>query len=203
MMMLQPLTFSLALALGILAIGTPAQTLPSVDQPGTPLLQLKIISSKETYAVNETILTKTIFINLSDKTVCFPEPVQQVHVPEQGYLAIQVERRGGPEREQFLGAFHGRPSLPHEKLLLEINQKWIKLPPNETYTTESVRAPAPIDTPGQWQLHETYFPPQGSFSASYRNKLEAAAKEVGCVLPVTQVSNETASINIIAPPEKN
>ena len=81
MMRLQPLPFSLALASGILAIGTPAQTSPSVDQPGTPLLQVKIISSKETYAVNETILTKTIFINLSYKTLFFPEPVRQIHVP--------------------------------------------------------------------------------------------------------------------------
>jgi hypothetical protein len=198
----QFLTALLGLALGAFAFGTPAQSAASVDHPATPILRLKIIPSKETYAANETILIKTIFTNLSDKTVCFPQPVQQIHVPEQGYLAIQAERPGGPEREEFLPAYHGRLSLPHEKLLLEINQKWIKLAQNETYTTEVVRAPATIDTPGQWQLHETYLPPQGSFGvASYRNKLQAAAEEAGCILPVTPVEAETATVNIVAAPE--
>jgi hypothetical protein len=70
-MRLQSLTVCLVPALGALAIGAPAQTVASIDQPGTPLLQLKVVPSKEAYTAKETILTETIFTNLSDKTVCF------------------------------------------------------------------------------------------------------------------------------------
>jgi hypothetical protein len=163
-----------------------------------------MIPNKETYAVKESVLTKTTFTNLSDTVLCFPKPEQGRQVPAQGYLAIQV---AGPpsakEYEHFLEHIDRRATWPLEKLLLEIEQDWIKLPSNETYTTASARVTATFDVPGQWRLTETYLPPEGSFGGdAYRKYLTSAAKSVGCTLPVTEVSAETVAINIVEPPEK-
>jgi hypothetical protein len=131
-----------------------------------------------------------------------PKPAQQIQDPEQGYLVIHALSLGGADWDEFLEGFAGQASVPIEKVVLQIKQKWIKLPPSETYTTELARALNNIGTPGQWKLHETYMPPEGSFGgASYRNELKAAAKEVGCVLPVTRVEAQTTTINIVAPSE--
>jgi len=198
------LAISLSFSFSVFAIGTPPQTVASKDRLGTPVLRLKVISNKETYAVKESVLTKTTFTNLSDMVLCFPKPEQGRQVPAQGYLAIQV---AGPpsakEYEYFLEHIDRRGTWPREKLLLEIEQDWIKLPPNETYTTASARVTATFDVPGQWRLTETYLPPEGSFGGdAYRKYLTSAAKSVGCTLPVTEVSAETVAINIVEPPEK-
>jgi hypothetical protein len=200
----QFLAISLSFCFSVLAIGTPSQTAAGKDRSGTPVLRLKLIPNKETYAVKESVLTKTTFTNLSDAVLCFPKPEQGRQVPAQGYLAIEV---AGPpsaeEHEYFLEHIDGRGTWPREKLLLEIEQDWIKLPPSETYTTASARVIATLDVPGQWLLTEKYLPPEGSFGGdAYRNYLTSAAKSAGCTLPVTEVSAETVAINIVEPPKK-
>ena len=89
-MMQQFLTVSLVFTLGACAIGTASQTVASKDRSATPVLQLRIIPSKETYAPSESVITKTVFTNLSDKLLCFPKPEQGRQVAVQGYLIIQV-----------------------------------------------------------------------------------------------------------------
>jgi hypothetical protein len=108
---------------------TPPQTVASEDRSGTPVLRLKVIPNKRNYAMRETVLTKTTFTNLSDTVLCFPKPEQGRQVPAQGYLAIQA---AGPPRskeyEYFLEHIDRGATWPRDKLLLEIEQDWIKLP---------------------------------------------------------------------------
>jgi len=200
----QFLTVSLVFTVTVLTIGAPSQTVDKKNRPETPLLRLTMISSKDTYALKEGILIKTIFTNQSDKTLCFPKPEQEIEVPAQGYLTIKiVGPPGASEIEAFIDHIDGRGTWPREKLLLEIKQRWIKLPPNETYTTALERVRATPDSPGQWRLTETYLPPEGSFGGdAYRNELKSAANNAGCTLPETEVSAETIMINVVAAPEK-
>lgn len=189
---------------GALVAGAPPQVVVRKDGTETPVLRLKVIPSKETYAVKESVLTKTIFTNVSDRTLCFPKPEQKIEDPQQGYVTFQVVGPpGAPEIGYFLEHIDGGGIWPPGRIPLEIRQKWIKLPPNEEYTTEPAGIPVAPNIPGKWQLTGTYLPPQGSFGgAAYRNELKSAAKSVGCTLPVTEVSAETITINIVAQPEK-
>jgi|HubBroStandDraft_6_1064221.scaffolds.fasta_scaffold782239_1 hypothetical protein len=196
----------LVFTVAALAIDASSQTVARKDPPGTPMLRLKVIPSKEDYVLKEDVLTKTIFTNQSDKILCFPKLEREIEIPAQGYLTIKVVGPpGASEREVMLEHIDG-PGLhrTREELLLDIKQRWIKLPPNETYTTGLERVPATPDSPGQWQLTETYLPPQGSFGGdSYRNELKSAAHNAGCTLPETKVSAETITVNVVALPEKN
>jgi hypothetical protein len=202
-MMQQFLTISLLFTLSACAIVTASQTVASKNRSATPVLQLRIIPSKETYAPRESVITKTVFTNLSDKLLCFPKPEQGRQVAAQGYLAIQVVAPSeSPEFEQFIEVIDGPGPWPREKLLSEIKERWIKLPPKETYTTEAAQVPATFGMPGQWQLKETYRPPEGSFQSAYREQLKSAALSVGCTLPDTPVPAEAITINIVSPPEK-
>jgi hypothetical protein len=183
---------------------TPPQTVTSKDRSGTPVLRLELIPNKRNYGMNETVLTKTTFTNLSDTVLCFPKPEQGRQLPLQGYLAVQTAGPPSPkEYEYFLEHIDSRGPWPREKLLLEIEHDWIKLSPSETYTTASAPVTAILDVPGQWRLTETYLPPEGSFGGdAYRNYLTSAAKSAGCVLPVTEVSAETVVITVADKPEE-
>ena len=61
-------------------------------RPSPPELKVKVISSKETYFLREDVFTKTEFLNLTDKTLCFPEPAQDCE--NHGYWVRNNERRG-------------------------------------------------------------------------------------------------------------
>lgn len=168
-----------------------------------PVLQIKLIPSKETYALKESVMTKTVLANLSDKLLCFPKPAQGKHVAVQGYLEIQVVAPpGAPDTDHFVEVIDGRGTWPREKVLSEIKERWVKLPPKETYTTEAARVPATFDLRGQWQVQETYRPPEGSFGPGYREQLKSAGLSVGCTLPEAPVPAEAIAINIVSPPAK-
>jgi hypothetical protein len=199
----QFLAISLAFSFSVFAIGAPPQTVASDDLSATPVLRLRVTLNKESYAVKKSVLTNTTFTNLSDTVLCFPKPEQGRQVPAQGYLAIQVARPPSAKESDsiyFLEHIDRRGTWSRQKLLLEIQRDWIKLSPNETYTTASAQITATFDVPGQWRLTEKYLPPRGSFGGdAYRKYLASAAKSVGCTLPVSEVSAETVTINIVEP----
>jgi hypothetical protein len=199
----QLLGICLALTLVVCAIGAASQTATD-NRLAKPALHMKMIPSKAAYAPKESVTAKTILTNLSDKRLCFPKPEQGRHIAVQGYFEIQVVAPpGAPDVEQFIEVVDARVPWPREKLLSDINERWIKLWPKETYTTEAARVPARFDTPGQWLIKETYRPPEDSVANWYREALKSAALSTNCTLPDSPVSAEDVTINVVSPPEKN
>jgi hypothetical protein len=164
-----------------------------------------MILGKETYSLHEPVFIKTEFTNLSDKTLCFPKPDQGRTNSVQGYLAMEVTAPpGDTEIEKFIEVIDGKGVWPREKLLSEIKQRWIWLPPHEVYVPDPAQVQTEFNFPGNWQIEETYQPPEGSFdrAGEYRKYLKSAALSVGCTLPETEVSAQPVTINITAAPEK-
>jgi hypothetical protein len=178
--------------------GTRPQTARSITPTALPLLRLKFVPNKETYAMNERVFIKAVITNLSDQTLCFPKPDREATNPIQGYLYTEVTPPAhATEIEQFINHIDARP-IPRDKLLAEIEQRWIKVLPNARYTTESTQFATKFSVPGQWQLESTYFPPESGFGRGYREHLKTAASSVGCTLPDADVSAEPITIFIVA-----
>jgi hypothetical protein len=54
----------------------PSLARDKTPQPKVPELKIRIVPSKEKYTLRLKVLAKTEFTNLTDKTLCFPEPSQ-------------------------------------------------------------------------------------------------------------------------------
>ncbi len=191
--------------LGMSSIAARPQTANDLPASAAPLLKLRIILGKETYALHEPLFIKTEFTNLSDRTLCFPKPEQGRTVPVQGYLVTGViAPPGDNEVEKFIEVFDGGGVWPREKLLSEIKQRWIWLPPHEVYVSDPAQVQTELNFPGNWQIEETYQPPEGSFdrAGEYRKYLKTTALSVGCTLPETEVSTQPVTISVMAAPEK-
>ena len=186
-------------ALGVCSICALSQAAENTLLRKAPELKLRIMLGKETYTLHEKVFTKAEFTNLSDKTLCFPEPVQDCVDSVPGYLITKGEAPANTpgEHEQFICVRDGR-AWPGEKLPSEIEQRWIKLAPNKVYVTKSAEANVIFDVPGQWRLETTYHPPEGPFHpAEFRRHIESAARMVGCTIPETAVSAEPITVNVV------
>jgi hypothetical protein len=159
-------------------------------------LRLRIMPDKETYSLHDEIFTKVEFTNVSNLTVCFPEPAQEYVAASQGVLTRKlIGSTGTEENERFLEVFDGAGTWPRDKLIAEIKTQWVRLAPNETYVTKSSSG-GKLNAVGKWQLEASYRPPEGSFKpAAYRKYLASAAKKTGCTLPQMDISaNKIVSI---------
>jgi hypothetical protein len=173
-----------------------------------PELKVKVISGKETYSLREDVFTKTEFLNLTDKTLCFPEPAQDVQVDGSGYLTVTAghvnpETRQFEEEESFIEHYPGGLTFPREKLVSEIEQSWVKLPPNQVYVLKSTKQRVNLSTSGQWQLRATYSPPECSYNvAECTRYLRSAAASLGCTVPGLVVRAKPATVNVLPPPDQ-
>ena len=160
------------------------------------LLKMEILLPKETYRSTEDISTATSFLNLSDKTLCFPKPAQEQINSVQGFLSTKVIAPvGDGDAEMFIDVVDTRGTWPRDKLVQEIKSKWVKLLPGHEYATESAQLKQKFDRPGEWQVQRTYSPPHGS--AQYREMIQSASAIVGCTVPLAKVSTETVTITIV------
>ena len=92
------------------------------------LLKMEILLRKETYRSTEDISTATSFLNLSDKTLCFPKPAQEQINSVQGFLTTKVIAPvGDGDAEMFIEVVDSRGTWPRDKLVQEIKSKWVKL----------------------------------------------------------------------------
>jgi hypothetical protein len=196
------------LVLTLLAFPSFAQTRTAEKkkalQPKSPELSLRIVPDKGTYVLREKVFTKTEFVNRTDKTLCFPEPSLDGQDEASGYLTMRVVSLN-PDgssigNDQFLEHFPGGMAWPREKLLSEIEERWIKLAPNQVYVAKS--RTANLSSTGKWQLSAIYNPPECPFNiAECTLYVKSAAQSVGCVVPEMVVTSPSAAINVVAPPE--
>ncbi len=190
------------LVLGAFSIGALSQSPEKATPEKDAELKLRIIPNKETYALHEKVFTKTEFTNLTDKTLCFPEPVQDCINSVSGYVITRGSPLvSSPEVEQFICVIDGRVGS-REKLLADIKNRWIKLVPDAVYVTRSTEAKVSLDIAGQWLLKASYHPPEAAFGSVETSKYAvSAAREVGCAVPEMKVSD--VPIAIIVVPSKN
>jgi hypothetical protein len=198
---------SVLFSLGVGSMAFRPQVPDSLPLPNAPMLKLTTVPNKAAYSLNETVLTRTVFTNLSDKTLCFPKPDQERYDSVQGDLNTKViPPPGSPETDRFIfiNVIDRRVVWPQETLLKEIKERWVMLHPRSEYTTESVQVKEHFNLPGEWRLQKTYRPPDGSFDpkGAYRDRLKAAALSVGCTLPETKVSAGIVPITIAPPSGK-
>jgi len=170
--------------------------------PQAPELRLRIIPDNETYFLHDKIVTRTEFVNLTDKTLCFPEPAQDCEVTSSGSLTTTSEPVGTGERDWFHCHMDGG-GASREKLVAEIEQHWIKLAPNAAYITKSAEAQWDLSVVGQWRLKATYAPPECAFNIVECTKdLKSAAQAVGCTVPEKVNSADPVIVNVVPPPEQ-
>ena len=91
---------------------------------------LSIVLDKEAYSKGEKLLTKSRFTNISEETLCFPEPPQGEIVAKNGVLSATVTRPDGSEDTEFPKLFDARATWPREKLVQEIKERCIWLRPD-------------------------------------------------------------------------
>jgi hypothetical protein len=195
------------LMLAVAALSVTAQLQTSVKsktiRPSPPELKVTVISSKETYFLREDVFTKTEFLNLTDKTLCFPEPSQDCEITGTGSVITSGEALVAEERETFVCHADSR-GRPREELLTEIEQHWIKLAPNAAYTTKLAKAQVSLSVIGPWRLKAIYHPPECSFStaAECASYLQSAAQRVGCVVPEVVVTAAPVTVSVVPPPDQ-
>jgi hypothetical protein len=123
-------TFQLiALFLGVWSIAGFSYTGSPSGAPRIPELKLRNIFDKETSTVHEKISVKLEFTNPSGDTLCFPDPDRMCSNSGSGSLITRAEPKSG-EVEVFMCHVCGGGTWPREKLLREIEERWIKIAPN-------------------------------------------------------------------------
>ena len=163
----------------------------------TPELKLRVIPEKETFRLIEKVFTKTEFVNVSAKTLCFPKPTTDYEETYPGYVTTLAEAPDNSPFEVFLEHYDSLPPWPDRRLLSEIRSRWIKLEPSALYVTDSAMVQANLELAGTWHLVSTYHPPESAFnSASSRSRLASAAESTGCTIP-HEVSSPPVSIEVV------
>lgn len=190
----------LLLGLAALAMWSPLARSQKSTKPATkkkPQLKLRIVVEKETYFLNEKLFTKTEFTNLTNTTLCFPEPEQRFEDPVVGDLTVLGTGPKG-SRDYFVEHFDG--VMPDdEKLLADTQQTWIQLGPNQTYVTRRAPARFELDTPGEWKLRAEYTAPVAPFNPEgSRERLRNLAQKVGCTPPEIDATSAIERISVVS-----
>ena len=164
-----------------------------------PELKLRIAVEKETYSLNEKLFAKIEFTNLTNTTLCFPEPEQGFEDPVVGDLTLVGTGPKG-DRNYFVEHFDG--VMPgDEKLLANMQQTWIQLGPNQIYVTKRAPTRFELDTPGEWKLRAEYIPPLAPFNPEgSRERLRTLAEKVGCTPPEVDATSAIERISVVAAP---
>jgi hypothetical protein len=152
---------------------------------------------KETFTVHEKVPVKLEFTNLSGNTLCFPDPDRTCSNTGSGSLLTRAEPKTG-DSDFFMCHFCGGGTWPREKLLREIEERWIKIAQNAVYVTNAGHV-GDLTAPGQWRLQSIYNPPQGAFNPTeFRKYVDSAAESIGCTVPKMEVKSKPAVFHVVA-----
>jgi hypothetical protein len=195
--------FLVLAAFGACSICALSQTSENTAPHKIPELKLRIIPSKETFAVDEKVFTKLEFTNLSDKTLCFPQPAR-VWTNDFPGSAVTTGHQGNENPDRFFDHYDGASLGTRKHLLSEIQKHWIKVLPKGKYVTDSAEALVTLSLVGQWKLESTYVYPQTAFGGARARKfLSSTAERAGCTIPTTEATAESVPISVIPAPYKN
>jgi len=186
--------FALVVLVGLESAGQ------SNKDKAAPVLALRIIPAKQTYALNEKVLAKYEFINRSDQPLCLPHPNLECSDTRSGSVktAARQVQPTGEDREIFICFLDGGGWGPSSKVPWEIRKHWIEIAPGEVYVTDSAEAVGRLDALGEWRLEATYQPPQAAFGdpVRFKKELRDGARKVGCTIPES-VDSEPVVVDVI------
>ena len=160
-----------------------------------PEIKLNIRTEKEIYRMHDRASVSVELTDLTNQTLCFPNPALDCEVTGTGSLIVGASLiEEGEEREQFI--CHADSVGPNrDELLSDIDHKWIKLAPNAVYTTKS--AIQYFKATGRWRIHARYSPPVGSFDPNYVEFLQSAADTFECRVPKTRAA-AAAEVTVVS-----
>ena len=129
----------------------------------SPVLKLRIATDQEEYALNEKVLVKYELTNVSNQTICLPPPDLKCEDTKFGSITTKANLRPATTaREIFICNLCAGGWGHSSTLSSTIKKSWIRIAPNETYTTESTALATKLDAIGQWQLEARYHEPQSA-----------------------------------------
>ena len=161
-----------------------------------PQLKLRIVTEKDTFALNERVMFKSELTNLTSKTVCFPVPDQDCETTAIGSIITTGDPVRAGQVDRFICHADGG-GASGAQLESDIKNRWIKLSSNAVYTTDLTRAKVSLDQAGDWRLKASYDPPVGAFSRRYVTMLQSAAERAGCTLPDSVAVAEEKIIKVL------
>ena len=165
--------------------------------PAPPQLKLRIIPDKDVFRVDERVMVRVEFTNLTKKTLCFPTPDPDCRNSQNGSVVTTGESvHGGGE--QYICFLDGG-GAGGAKLDAEVRNDWIKLPPNAVYLTKAAEAHVTSKEIGDWRLNASYHPPEPAFDPDYKRVLQSAAESAGCTLPDSSARAQPRIISAVRP----
>lgn len=145
-----------------------------------PDLALKLTPAKNTIALHEGVSISCELTNLTDQTLCFPPPDNGCYFSVTGSRSNSTGIGEGFGFGVGCGCSHCRPSA--DDLLMDVEQRWVKLPPNQAYAVQCVSSVG-LPSRGNWTVNVTYRP----------DKLDRAQtsllQSIGCRLPEGEVTS--------------
>jgi hypothetical protein len=155
-----------------------------------PDLSLTIIPAKTIDTLHERLHARYELTNQSDETLCFPPPD-----------GCDFATRGSVPNADGTGGVGGgigcgaERSIPQD-FLTDVEQRWVKLPPNQTYLTQDFSGIEFTDL-GKWDVESDFRPLELS------GEEKGILKSVGCRAPQHRISSPSVEIQVVEPlPEK-
>jgi hypothetical protein len=155
-----------------------------------PDLSLKIIPAKTIYTLHERLHARYELTNQSDETLCFPPP-DGCDFATSGSVP-NADGTGGVGVGIGCGAERSKP----RDLLSDVEQRWVKLPPNQTHLTQDLSG-IEFTNLGKWDVESDFRPLELS------GEEMGILKAVGCRVPEGTISPPSVQIQVVEPsPEK-
>lgn len=159
-----------------------------------PDLSLKIVPAKTTYRLHETLRARYELTNQTDETLCFPPP-DSCDFASSGSVQ-NAEGTGGVAGGVGSGTACGMERSKPRDLLSEVEQRWIKLPPNQTHLTQDF-AGIEFTELGTWDVQSHFRP------LELGREEKAILKSIGCRAPQRTTWSPSVPIQVVeASPEQ-
>src|SRR4051812_7123596 len=107
----------------------------ALGQRAAPELKLRLITAKDNFFLNESVVVRAELTNATKQTLCFPPPDQDCSTPQVGWVVVEGYEASTGGGEQFICHVDGR-GVVGEELDSAVKDRWIKLSPDGVYLTE-------------------------------------------------------------------
>jgi hypothetical protein len=155
-----------------------------------PSLGLKILLAKTILGLHEKLSASCELTNLTDQMLCFP-PTSACSFSMSAEL---LDSDGAGVGAGMGGGCGSSDSAPYD-LLPDVEQHWVKLPPNQTHVTQCLSG-IEFPNPGSWKVHSQY----------HRLKVGSGQKSllqsVGCKAVEMDVTSDPVEIMVVDVPPR-
>ena len=155
-----------------------------------PGVGLKVIPAKTILGLNEKLSASCEMTNVGDEMLCFP-PTSACSFSMSAEL---VNPDGTGVGAGMGGACGGSYSVPGD-LLADVEQRWVKLPPNQTHVTQCLLG-IEFSSPGRWKVYSGYR--RVKVSSGQKSLL----RSIGCKVLEMDVMSDPIEITVVGAPSR-